>query len=374
MEHWFFNDIITFFISIILAALIIPQILRVAFRRQLFDSIDGRKIHNGSVPRLGGISFFPSILLAFSAVLGFSLKYYGWDSSEDSNLISRSLCFLICAVLLMYAVGIADDVKGVRYPVKFIFQIVGAIFIVFSGVIIDDFYGFLWIHRIDSWIGWIVTAFMVLYVVNATNLIDGIDGLASGISALAFIFYAIIFYNAGSVLYSMLACAAAGTMLPFFYYNLFWNTRKGTKIFMGDTGSLTIGMLLVFCAIGMLHLDETFVAKEFNPVILGLSPLLIPLFDLVRVFINRVVHRQNPFQPDKTHIHHRLMSLGLPQRIVLSVIMVWSMIYIVVNMVLCRYINPTFVLIADIAIWIIANLIIKRYISLRNKELSTAKI
>ena len=363
MEHWFFNDIISFFVSILFAGIVIPQILNIAFRKLLFDQVDGRKVHKGIVPRLGGLAFFPSILFSFAVVIGFNLKYYGWDSAEESMQTTISFVFLICSVLVMYAVGIADDLLGVKYSAKFFFQIISAILIVFSGVYIRDFFSFLWIHQIDDWIGWILTGFMVLYIVNAINLIDGIDGLASGLSALAFIFYAIVFYYSDQMVYSMLACASAGTLLPFFYYNVFGKTDSHKKIFMGDTGSLTIGIILAFCALGMLHLGQSIVALEYNPVILGLSPLIIPLFDVVRVFLNRIARHQNPFKPDKTHIHHRLLALGFSQKVTLSFIMIWAMFYNIINMVLAHYINPTFVIISDVAIWVVINLIITSYIS-----------
>ena len=355
MEHWIFNDIIAFFVSLLLAGIIIPQILLIAFRKKLFDEIDERKIHKGVVPRLGGIAFFPSILFSFCIIVGFSLKYFGWETVGPYMEVVVPFYFMVCAVLLMFLVGIADDLIGVRYMAKFGVQIVASILIVFSGVYIDNFFGFLWIDRIYDWIGWLATVFMVVYVVNAINLIDGIDGLASGLSTVAFVFYAIIFYAAGQYAYSMLSAASAGTLLPFFYYNVFGQANKQKKIFMGDTGALTTGMILVFCAMEMLHLGEVPIAIDYNPVILGLSPLIIPLFDVVRVYMHRMARHKNPFLPDKSHIHHKLLALGLNQRIALIIIMIWSMFFIIINLLLSEFINPTFIIIADVAIWMIVN-------------------
>ena len=347
----------------------IPQILLIAFRKKLFDAIDNRKIHKGVVPRLGGIAFFPSILFSFCIVLGFSLKYYGWETTGIYMEVVVPFFFLVCGVLLMYIVGIADDLIGVSYLAKFVVQLLSAILIIFSGVYIKDFFGFLWIHNIADWIGWIVTSFMVVYVVNALNLIDGIDGLASGLSTLAFIFYAIMFYWAGQFVYSLLSAAAAGTLLPFFYYNVFGNTKKQKKIFMGDTGSLTTGLILIFCAMGMLHIDDKTVVTNYNPVILGLSPLLIPLFDVVRVVIHRLAHHRNIFLPDKAHIHHKLLALGLNQRVALIIIMLWSMFFIVINILLSTKMNPTLIIVTDVAVWVIVNIILSKSISLREEKL-----
>ncbi|MCH5226490.1 MAG: undecaprenyl/decaprenyl-phosphate alpha-N-acetylglucosaminyl 1-phosphate transferase [Muribaculaceae bacterium] len=371
MRIWIFNDIIAFFVSLFLAGIIIPQILLIAFRKKLFDEIDERKIHKGVVPRLGGIAFFPSILFSFCIVVGFNLKYFGWEIAGYYFESVVPFYFMICAVLLMFLVGIADDLIGVKYKAKFVVQILSSILIVFSGVYIQSFFGFLWIEHIYDWIGWIVTAFMVVFVVNAINLIDGIDGLASGLSTVAFVFYSIVFFSAGQYSYSLLSAAAAGTLLPFFYYNVFGQAKKQKKIFMGDTGALTTGMILIFCAIAMLHLGDVPIAMDYNPVILGISPLIIPLFDVVRVYIHRVIRHHNPFLPDKSHIHHKLLALGLNQRIALTVIMLWSMFFIVINMFLSSYINPTFIILADIVIWTVINFGLSRAISRREARLGT---
>lgn len=370
MQNFILNDIIAFFISLFLAGIIIPQILLIAFRKKLFDNVDERKIHKGIVPRLGGIAFFPSILFSVALVVGFTLKH---NPVEEVNAVYINnmvpFYFMVCAVLLMFLVGIADDLIGVRYMAKFVVQIVASILIVCSGTYIDNFFGFLWIHSIYDWIGWLATAFMVVFVVNAINLIDGIDGLASGLSTVAFVFYAIIFYFAGEYAYSMLAAAGAGTLLPFFYYNVFGEAVKQKKIFMGDTGALTTGMILIFCAIEMLHIGDIPVATDYNPVILGISPLIIPLFDVVRVYIHRVIRHHNPFLPDKSHIHHKLLALGFNQRVALIVIMLWSMFFIVINLLLSSYINPTFIIIIDIAVWTLVNFILSKCIARREARL-----
>lgn len=369
MEHWVFNDIIAFFVSLFLSGIIIPQILLIAFRKKLFDEIDDRKVHKGVVPRLGGIAFFPSILFSFCIVVGFSLKYFGWETMEVYMEVVVPFFFMVCAVMLMYLIGIADDLIGVRYLAKFAVQILASVIIVFSGVYIDNFFGFLWIHEIYNWIGWLATAFMVVYIVNAINLIDGIDGLASGLSTVAFVFYAIVFYWSSQFAYSLLAAAAAGTLLPFFYYNVFGDAVKKKKIFMGDTGALTTGMILVFLAIEMLHIDDEVVVNTYNPVILGLSPLLIPLFDVVRVYIHRVARRRNPFMPDKSHIHHKLLALGLNQRVALIIIMLWSMFFIVINLLLSSVMNPTLIIVADIAVWTLVNFVLSRSIAYKETKL-----
>lgn len=370
MVNWITNDILTFAISLILAGIIIPQILLIAFRKKLFDEIDERKIHKGVVPRLGGIAFLPSILFSLALVVGFNLRFGGETVFIQFGGSTMPVYFMICAVLLMFLVGMADDLIGVRYIAKFIVQILSALLICGSGMYIDNLYGFLWLESLPVWFAVLATAFAVVFVVNAINLIDGIDGLASGLSTVALVFYAVVFFKGGDFVYSMLASAAVGTLLPFFYYNVFGNAKKQKKIFMGDTGALTTGMILVFCAIAVLHIDSGNFTDDYNPVIVAFSPLIIPCFDVVRVYLHRVARHRNPFLPDKCHIHHKLLALGLNQRLALIVIMAWSAIFILVNIVLSSYINPTAIVAADIVIWLVVNMLMSKAISRREKALN----
>ncbi|MDE6577879.1 MAG: undecaprenyl/decaprenyl-phosphate alpha-N-acetylglucosaminyl 1-phosphate transferase [Muribaculaceae bacterium] len=370
MINWIANDIVTFIIALGLTGIIIPQILLIAFRKKLFDDIDERKIHKGVVPRLGGIAFLPSILFSLTVVVGWDLRLGGLDAWSQFSSSIVPMYFMIGATLLMFLVGIADDLVGVRYVAKFIVQILSAILIVMSGLFVDNLYGFLWLNSLPSWFGALVTAFAVVYVVNSVNLIDGIDGLASGLSTVALVFYAVTFYLGGDYVYSMLACASAGTLFPFFYYNVFGNAVKRKKIFMGDTGALTTGMILVFCAIAVLHIDNRTFPSEYNPFVLAISPLIIPCFDVVRVYFHRVRAHRNPFLPDKCHIHHKLLALGLNQRAALCVILLWALGFIVINVSLSSLINPTLLILGDIVIWTIANVILSRSIRAREKRLN----
>lgn len=372
MSSWITNDLISFSIALVLAGIIIPQILLIAFRKKLFDEVDERKIHKGVVPRLGGIAFFPSILFSIAVVVGFNLKFFGVETFGVFTESMVPVYFMICAVLLMFLVGMADDLVGVRYVAKFIVQIIASLLIVFSGMSIDNLFGFLWLNELPEWFVWMVTCFAVVYVVNAINLIDGIDGLASGLSTVAFVFYAVIFYYSGEYVYSMLSSAAAGTLFPFFYYNVFGNAKKQKKIFMGDTGALTTGMIMVFCAIAVLHIDRTVFSTDYNLVVMAISPLIIPCFDVVRVYLHRVERHRNPFLPDKCHIHHKLLALGLNQRTALCVIMAWAVFFIVVNVVLSPYCNPTVLVGADVLIWTLANVILSKAIARRERRLNVS--
>lgn len=365
---WLENDLIALLISVIIAGILIPKIILIAFRRKLFDDVNERKIHRGVVPRLGGIAFFPAILFSMALVAAVNLRFNNVLMLYEVATNSVQIYFEICAIILLYLVGIADDLIGVRYLAKFVVQIIAAILLVSSGMYIGNFYGILWIQEMPIWLSWIFTAFIVVYVVNAINLIDGIDGLASGLSTIALVFYAIVFFRGGEFIYSMLAAATAGTLFPFFYYNVFGDACKQKKIFMGDTGALTTGMILVFCVIGVMCGRPDFLTDNYNPAIVALSPLIIPCFDVFRVYIHRVRKGRNPFLPDKCHIHHKLLALGMNQASALLTILGSSLLFIGWNVLVSPWVNPNFILLFDIVLWTAGNIVLTKAIRIREKR------
>ncbi|MDE5975716.1 MAG: undecaprenyl/decaprenyl-phosphate alpha-N-acetylglucosaminyl 1-phosphate transferase [Muribaculaceae bacterium] len=368
--YWLQNDLIVFAVSFIISGIVIPKIILIAFRKNLFDEVNERKIHQGVVPRLGGIAFFPALLFSMAVVIATNIRF-GCGSMEmaiDQRLMP--LFFEICAIILLYLVGIADDLIGVKYRAKFVVQIVSGGLLVAAGLYIDNFYGMLWLHRLPMWLSWIFTLLVVVYVVNAINLIDGIDGLASGLSTIALAFYAVVFFIGGEFIYSMLAAATAGTLFPFFYFNVFGDAKKQKKIFMGDTGALTTGMVLVFCTVGVMCARPDYLQDNYNPAIVALSPLVIPCFDVFRVYFHRVRHHRNPFLPDKCHIHHKLLALGMSQAAALLSILCASLVFIGANVLISPYINPNLIFLLDIILWTIGNYWLTKAIRRRERRLS----
>ncbi|MDE7403197.1 MAG: undecaprenyl/decaprenyl-phosphate alpha-N-acetylglucosaminyl 1-phosphate transferase [Muribaculaceae bacterium] len=364
--YWIYNYIICLLVALILARVIIPSIMSIAFKRQLFDEVDERKIHRGSVPRLGGISFLPALLFSFCVVIGCNIRLGmpGIWGAVSGPIVP--IFFLLCALMLMYLVGIADDLIGVRYSAKFFFQIVAGVLIVMSGCWIHDLYGFLWIHEWPTILGWGATIFVVIYVVNAINLIDGIDGLASGLSAIALGFYSWLFFKAGEYTYSLLAGAALGTLIPFFCYNVYGNAERHTKIFMGDTGALTIGTVLSFLMIRVFDIPQEAIHSESNLLVLAIAPLILPCFDVVRVFFHRVRRGRNPFLPDKCHIHHKLLALT-EQRQSLIIILFTDLVLVLLNVWISALgVQPTWIVLGDLVLWSVANVVLTSLI--RRKE------
>ena len=371
-SYWIYTDLAVFFVALVLTGIIIPQILLIAFSKKLFDEVDERKIHKGVVPRLGGIAFLPAIIFSICLVLAVNISF-GWsDSSVIFVDCSQSIMYLLCAEMLIFLVGIADDLIGERYKAKFVCQILCAIFICASGTYIHNMGGILWIEDLPSWLGWCVSGFFVVYIVNAINLIDGIDGLASGLSGIALIFYGIVLTQAHEWILALLVWAQLGTLVPFFYYNVFGNPSKRKKIFMGDTGSLTVGMILSFIALSVTKIDAPDVTKDYNQLVLAFSPLIIPAFDVVRVYFHRIRQHRNPFLPDKCHIHHKLLALGLNQRASLCAILLAAVMFMLVNVSLSPYISATWLLVGDVLLWLCGNLLITRAIRRKEAKLNTS--
>ena len=369
MAYWIQNYVLVLGISVLLTGLIIPKILLIAFRKNLFDTVDERKIHKGVVPRLGGMAFLPALTFAFSLVIGLNLRFHGGEIIPALADAVIPIFFLICALMLIYLVGLADDLVGVRYRAKFILQIVAGVLIIASGMWVSDLHGFLWINGWPDWLGWIVTVFCIIYVVNAVNLIDGIDGLASGLSAVALIWYSYVFYISGEYACLLLAGATLGTLLTFFYFNVFGNATNHTKIFMGDTGSLTIGLMLVFLTIEVLNIGSNQMPIGDNLFIMAVSPLILPCFDVARVFSHRVRHGHNPFLPDKCHIHHKLLALGLPQWQALIGIVFTDMVFVLVNVAFSSVMQPTWIILGDLLLWVALNMLLTKLIRAREHRL-----
>lgn len=347
--------IISFVISVYIAKLIIPRILLISFRKKLFDIPDERKLHKRAIPRLGGVSFFPTILFSCSAVLVIrSLTGYGISVLSATYILPEFLV-LICGMVLLYLTGIADDLVGVRYRQKFVVQIICAVLFPMVGLWINDFYGLFGIDCVPAWLGISFTILTVVFITNAINLIDGIDGLASGLSSVSLLVFGFLFIEKGLWIYGMLAFSTFGVLIPFFYYNVFGSAEHARKIFMGDTGSLTLGYILSFLAIKYSQKSE-FIPMTQGAFFIAFSTLIVPCFDVVRVVIVRICNGKSPFEPDKNHIHHQFLAMGFTVRKSMLLILLVSCVFSVMNILLMPCVDNTLMLVGDIIVWIGLNL------------------
>ena len=352
--------ILAFVISASVARLIIPRILLISLRKKLFDMPSERKVHKRAIPRLGGVSFFPTILLSSCGVFALRiLMGYDVPALRAVYLLPECL-FLVCGMTLLYLTGIADDLVGVRYRQKFVIQIICASFFPLAGLWINNFYGLFGLYALPAWIGMPFTVLLVVFVTNAINLIDGIDGLASGLSCIALGLLIIVCALVGQWSHAFLAAATLGVVITFYYYNVF--SVSGRKLFMGDAGSLTLGYILSFLVLHFWQKTQLWDPFTMNLNMVTVSTLLIPLLDVVRVFYSRVSEGRNPFTPDKNHIHHRLLRTGMKVRTVMITLLMLSLFFVVSNFILSFYINTTFMLLLDLAFWLTTHFIIRYFI------------
>ena len=266
---------------------------------------------------------------------------------------------------MLYLVGLADDLIGVKYRAKFVVQILCAVMFIAADVYMCDFCGVMFCGELYSWFGILFTMVLVVFVINAINLIDGVDGLASGLSAVALLFYGTMFYMMEEYVYALISFATLGAVIQFFYYNVFGKAEKQQKIFMGDTGALTIGILLCFLALKLCsHKVENF--HNVNPLVMAFAPLIVPCFDVIRVFFGRIRRHKNPFLPDKTHIHHKLIAIGMTPRLTMITIIICSIIFTALNIVLSPYLNVNVLLLLDVFVWVTFNVWLSRKIAKRS--------
>ena len=356
-----------FLFAVSLGMVIIPRILVISHKKRLYDVPDARKVHTMPVPRLGGLSFFPVILMSMFLVIGFRL--YFWDvnvSGLSFNMLYEYL-FLFVGMTLLYLVGVCDDLVGVGYRYKFAVQIAAAFLLVLSGNWFDSFGGLFGIYSVPVWVGVPFTVFIVVYITNAINLIDGIDGLASGLCCIALSVLSVIFFLRGQYVYALLAICTLGILMPFWCYNVFGNANRGHKLFMGDTGSLTLGYVISFLIIHMSVTNEVSPTLSNPYMVIAFSTVLVPLLDVIRVVLHRLREHKNPFLPDKNHFHHKLLRTGMRVRMVMVCIIAISAFFILLNSSLAWRVDITYLFFLNLFCWSILHVGLNGLIK-RNRE------
>ena len=290
----------------------IPVIIQVAKDKKLFDEPDERKVHKNVIPTLGGLGIFAGFIIA---------TLMGVPSG-----ITSELQYFAAATTVIFFLGIKDDILILSASKKFIGQLIAAgIIIKFGGVQITNMHGFLGVYEIHRIASIVFTIFTIIVITNSFNLIDGVDGLAGSLGLLTTLIFGSYFFYAGQLTYAVMAFALAGSIIGFLIYNF-----SPAKIFMGDTGSLLIGLInsiLVIKFINVAGNTSSNIPLEAAPAI-GFSILMIPLFDTLRVFGLRILDRRSPFSPDRTHVHHFLLDLGFSHRMITITCVVTNIAFI----------------------------------------------
>lgn len=341
--------VITFVVSFAFTALLMPWLIELCRQKGLYDQPNERKVHHNKIPRLGGLLFAPA--MSIGIVAGF--LYLG-VSVESSQLpvFRLSTMILMAGLFLIYLIGVLDDLLGLSARVKFAVQVAASAFMPLCGLYINNLYGLFGLWEIPFWAGSALTVFVCLLIVNSVNLIDGIDGLSSGLAMLALAAFAALFWELGVESYTLVSLGLIGAVAAFFFFNVFGSERRGTKTFMGDTGSLVLGYTLAYLSIKYAMNNPSVLAPRPHGMVVVITLLAVPVFDLVRVACMRLVHGKGIFHPDKTHIHHLALAAGCSMSWALVLIVALQLLIMAVNALLVRRaININLLLLVDVLLY-----------------------
>lgn len=298
-----------FVISFILVLLTIRSILEVASVRNLYDEPNIRKIHNSKVCAFGGVAIFMSfIVTTIVATDGYSFD---------------SLKYIIAAVILMFFIGLKDDLLLGSVKNKLVVQLFAAVLLITLGNIrFTSFQGLFQIYEIDYFTSVLFSAFVIVVIINVYNLVDEIDGLASGLAMMSASVFGIWFYLLGQIQFSIMSFALVGSLGGFSLFNVFW---KSKKLFMGDSGSLIMGLIISTLTIKFneFNIVKSSAFSIANAPAVSLAILVIPLIDTIRVMTFRLWLKKSPFSPDKRHLHHSLLRL-VPNHLKVSIIILMN--------------------------------------------------
>ncbi len=293
----FINILIPAFLALLGTLWVHPKVLKISIMKNLVDNPDARKLQRNPVPVMGGIAVF------FGIVIGIC--------SSQMMFNSPNVFMLVAAMLIMLYTGTIDDIIDLSPTIRFIIEILVVLWMMYiNKSSIDCFWGLWGVDTIPQWISYPLTIFASVGIINAINLIDGVNGLSSGFCFMASVMFAIIFYTTGNTVMAIIATSAAGAIIPFFFHNVF---GYHTRMFIGDGGTLVIGMMMSMFTISILGQNSVcadYAESGLSLVAMTLAILAIPVFDTLRVMTSRIIRGTSPFHPDKTHLHHLFIELG----------------------------------------------------------------
>lgn len=285
--------------SILSVALSISPLITIAIRKRLFDApSEDRKIHKRIVPNLGGLAIFSGFLFSLAIFIDLS-------TLKVAN-------YLLSGGIVIFMIGLKDDIIGVDPMKKFIAQFIAAFIVtIMADIRLIDLGGFMGVYELSYPFSIGLSVLTIVGVVNAYNLIDGIDGLSGTLGLVFSLVYAYLFFAAGELGWTYVCLALAGSLTGFLIHNI-----SPARIFMGDCGSLMVGFLAAVLSIQFINtssaniIDLGFTSITSAPA-LAMAIVILPLFDTLRVFAIRIVNNQSPFKADRNHLHHRMLALGL---------------------------------------------------------------
>lgn len=278
--------------SFVITFLTIPSVINLAYQKKLLDVPNQRKIHSQQIPSLGGVGIFVGVLISFTLFCSLaSFEVYK---------------YILTAYLILFFMGVKDDLLPMAANRKFFIQILVAVILAFGGVRITSLHGLFGVEEIHGIISYILTIMFIVGVTNAYNLIDGVDGLAGGLGGIGCATLGCLLLWVGEYNFATLAFSITGSLLAFLRFNF---GKYPKKIFMGDGGSLLLGMTITVLSIQFMESPNTLAVLAINsPVGIIAGIIFIPVYDTLRVFTRRLLKGNSPFKPDKSHIHHEFLK------------------------------------------------------------------
>jgi UDP-N-acetylmuramyl pentapeptide phosphotransferase/UDP-N-acetylglucosamine-1-phosphate transferase len=325
--------LLTASVSFIISFLAIPVVLQIAEQKKLYDIPDERKVHSHKVTSLGGVGIFGGFLLA--ALL--SIQGY----------LNPEFQYFFAAALVIFFLGLKDDLVVLSASKKFIGQVVAASIVIhLGGIKLDSMHGLFGFDQLPEAFALALTYLTIIVVINSFNLIDGIDGLAASLGVMTMLIFGTYFYMVGFQAYALLAYSLGGSLIAFLIFN-----HHPAKIFMGDSGSLMIGLINSILVIKFINIasDPTIAIPIEATAAIGFSILIVPLLDTLRVFAVRIFKGCSPFTPDRNHIHHLLMSWGFGHAAI-TLLCVGINIGFVIFAYSFRSIGPTYLLLSMLSL------------------------
>ena len=291
----FLDVLLTASVAFIITFLATPVILQVAEKKKLYDIPDERKVHTRLIASLGGVGIFAGFILA--------------SLLSIQGLFNFEFQYFFAAAIVIFFLGLKDDIMILSASKKFVGQIIAAsILIHLGGIRLDSMYGLFGLEQLPEGFGLALSYLTIIVVMNSFNLIDGVDGLAASLGILSMLVFGAYFFAVNMQAYALLSFSMAGSLIAFLIFN-----HHPARIFMGDSGSLMIGLInsiLVIKFINVAH-DPSIAIPLTSSVAIGFSILIVPLLDTLRVFGIRIIIGRSPFTPDRNHVHHLLLDRGL---------------------------------------------------------------
>lgn len=321
--------LITLFISFSITFLMIPVIIKLAWTKRMLDLPGSRKIHQDPIPSMGGIAIFLAVIVAI--LLSVDLK------------ASPQIPVFLLAFSIIFYVGIKDDMLFFSPGKKFAGQLIAVLMLVYQGYYqLKSFDGFLGIGLLSPFASFVFTAFTMLVIINAFNLIDGVDGLAATLGLCSTLFLGIVFWLLGDATHALIALVSAASLFAFLLFN--WSPAK---IFLGDTGSLLVGLVNAVLVVRLISSQTETVEVRFFAAApsIGIALLFIPMADMLRLVIVRLFQGKSPFEPDMQHLHHHLLGKGLSHRQVTWTITALNTFFVVYAVVFQHFGN-TFLIVS----------------------------